>query len=267
MISGRVAPDSLQPPALPAKRQRELLRLIHEHGQMRVTELSRRLNVSGYTIRRDLDRLARRGLITRTYGGAVVVDGLAGRTVDFVQRMSTPNPAKRRIARAACKLIEHGETLIVGGGSTTRHFGEELPPRGLTIVTNNVSLLTALAHEQKTYLLGGQYHPDAQLLVGPVSLLGGCITANTAVIGAGGITAEEGLTTNILEEARMVSTMIAAAQRAIVLADSTKFGRRLFGRIGPLSRIQILVTDEAPQGELAVALREARVRVVVAKEE
>ncbi|MBV8900201.1 MAG: DeoR/GlpR transcriptional regulator [Verrucomicrobia bacterium] len=128
-VPGGLAPDSLQPRALPAKRQRELLRLIHEHGQMRVTELSRCLNVSGYTIRRDLDRLAHRGLITRTYGGAVVADGLGSRTGDFVQRMSAPNPAKRRIARAACKLIEQGETLIVGGGSTTRHFGEELPSR------------------------------------------------------------------------------------------------------------------------------------------
>jgi DeoR family transcriptional regulator, fructose operon transcriptional repressor len=267
MGSGRLAPDSLQPAALPAKRQRELLRLIHEHGQMRVNELSSRLNVSGYTIRRDLDSMARRGLITRTYGGAVVADGLASRTADFVQRMSTPNPAKRRIARAACKLIEQGETLIVGGGSTTRHFGEELPPRGLTIVTNNVSLLTVLAREQKAYLLGGQYHHDAQILLGPVSLLGVCITPDTAVIGAGGITAEAGLTTSVLEEARMISSMIAAAHQTIVLADSTKFGRRLFGCIGPLSRVQILVTDEAPQGELAVALQEARVRVVVAKEE
>lgn len=233
-VPGGLAPDSLQPSALPAKRQRELLRLIHEHGQMRVTELSSRLNVSGYTIRRDLDRMARRGLITRTYGGAVVTNGIASRTANFVQRMSIPNPAKRRIARAACKLIEHGETLIVGGGSTTRHFGEELPLRGLTIVTNNVSLLTVLAREQKTYLLGGQYHHDAQVLVGPVSLLGVCITADTAIIGAGGITAEDGLTTNVLEEAHMTSTMIAAAHRTVVPADSTKFGRRLFGRIGPL---------------------------------
>jgi DeoR family fructose operon transcriptional repressor len=235
---------------------------------MRVTELSRRLNVSGYTVRRDLDCLARRGLIPRTYGGAVVADGLVSRTADFVQQMSsTHSPAKRRIAQAACKLIEAGETLIVGGGSTTRHFGDELPLRGLTIVTNNVSLLMVLAHEQKTYLLGGEYHHDTQVLVGPVALLGACITADTAVIGAGGITAEEGLTTNVLEEARMISTMIAAAHRTIVLADSTKFGRRLFGPIGPLGRVQVLVTNEAPQGALFVALQEAQVRVVVAKEE
>jgi DeoR/GlpR family transcriptional regulator of sugar metabolism len=267
VVPGKFTPDGFQEAALPAQRQRELLRLIHEHGQMRVTELSGHLKVSGYTIRRDLDCLARRGLVTRTYGGAVIAEGLFNRTADFVQRSGAHSPAKRLIARAACKLIEHGETLIIGGGSTTRHFGEELPPHGLTVVTNNLSLLAVLPREQKTYLLGGKYHPDTQILVGPVSLLGVRITADTAVIGVGGITAKEGLTTSVLEEAGMISTMIGAARRTIVLADSTKFGRRLFGHIGPLERIQLLVTDEAPQGELSVALQEARVQVVVANGE
>jgi hypothetical protein len=65
----------------------------------------------------------------------------------------------------------------------------------------------------------------------------------------------------------MISEMMAAARRTIVLADSTKFGRRLFGQIGPLEQIQVLVTDKAPQGELSVALQEARVQVVVVNEE
>lgn len=236
---------------------------------MRVTELAGRLNVSGYTIRRDLDSMARCGLITRTYGGAVVADGFAfaGRTTDLTQRTNAQAPAKRRIARAACKLIKDAETLIAGGGSTTTHFGEELPPRGLTIVTNNVNLLTGLAHKQKAYRLGVQYHHDAQVLVGPVSLLGLGIMADTAVIGAGGITAEDGLTTNVLEEAHMLPAMIAVAHRTIVLADATKFGRRLFGCIGSLRRIKVLVPDEAPQRELAVALQKAQVRVVIAKED
>lgn len=236
-IAGRLAPDSLRPSALPARRQHELLRLIHEHGQMRVAELASRLNVSGYTVRRDLDYPAHRGLITRTYGGAVVGDGFAGRTANFVQRMSARNPVKRRIARAPCELIGPGETLIIGGGTTTRHFGEELTLQGLTIVTNNVSLLTVLAPDQEACLLGGEYCHDGQILVGPVSLLGVCITADTAAVGAGGITAEDGFTTSALEEARMTSSMIAAAHRTIVLTDSTKLGRRLFGRIGTLGRV------------------------------
>jgi hypothetical protein len=107
VISGRLAPDALQAPALPARRQREILRLIHEHGQMRVTELASRLNVSGYTIRRDLDGMACRGLITRTYGGAVAADGFAGRTTDVVSR------TRRRRAnwRPRCRRRKSGWSL------------------------------------------------------------------------------------------------------------------------------------------------------------
>ena len=257
--------------ALPARRHHELVRLIRSHGQMTVNELAGRFEVSGDTIRRDLDLLAGQGLLTRTHGGAVAVDNLVQRDSTFMQRIGTRVAAKKRIARAACRLISDGETLLLNGGSTTRLFAAELSGRrNLTIVTNNLSVPTALPPDcvRDVYILGGQYKADAQVTIGPIGFVSAAsITVDSAVIGVGGIALKEGLTTTVLEEASVISGMIKAARRTIVLADASKFGNRSFAQIGPLERMQVLVTDEEPSSDLAQALGEAGVQVIVALEE
>lgn len=254
--------------ALPAKRRVELLRLLRARGPMTVNELADHFEVSGDTIRRDLDHLAAQGLLERTHGGAVAFENLVHRDSTFNQRMGRQVSAKKRIAKAACGLVKDGETLLVNGGSTTRLFAAELNRRNLTIVTNNLSVPGAVPVEcvRDIYLLGGQYKGDALVTVGPVLMSGVSITVDTAVIGIGGITVREGLTTTVLEEAMMIAAMIAAARRTIVLADATKLGERAFAHIAPLDRIQVLVTDEEPPGDLGEALSAARVDVMVVPE-
>ena len=253
---------------LPAKRHAELLRLLRAKGQMTVNELAGYFDVSGDTIRRDLDLLASQGLLERTHGGAVAFENLVHRDSTFNQRMGHRVSAKKRIARAAAQLIKDGETLLVNGGSTTRFFTAELNRRNLTIVTNNLSVPSTVAVEcvRDLYLLGGQYKGDALVTVGPILMSGVSITVDSAVVGVGGITVNEGLTTTVLEEATMIAAMIAAARRTIVLADASKFGKRVFAHIAPLDRIEILVTDEEPPEDLREALNAARVKVIVAPE-
>jgi DeoR family transcriptional regulator, fructose operon transcriptional repressor len=256
---------------LPAKRHLELVELIRARGQMTVNELSNRFGVSGDTVRRDLDFLANQGLVKRTHGGAVAMDNLVQQDSTFMQRMNTRVPAKERIARAACQLITDGETLLLNGGSTTRFFAVELSARrNLTIVTNNLTIPAALAPEsiRDIYVLGGQYKGDAQVTVGPVGFVSAAsIKVDSAVIGVGGISVEDGLSTTVLEEASMILAMINAARRTIVLADASKLGHSSFAQIVPLDRIDILVTDEAPSDDLARAFREAGVELMVAKGE
>jgi DeoR/GlpR family transcriptional regulator of sugar metabolism len=185
--------------------------------------------------------------------------------------MSTRIPAKRRIARAASRLIGDGETLLINGGSTTKIFAAELVNRRkLTVVTNNLGIPATLPVDcfRNVYLLGGEYKGDAQVTVGPVGFVSaGSISVDSAVIGVGGIAVKEGLTTTVLEECSMILAMINAARRTIVLADASKFGHSSFAHIAPLGRIQIFVTDETPPSDLAQALEEARVEVIVAPEE
>jgi DeoR/GlpR family transcriptional regulator of sugar metabolism len=93
------------------------------------------------------------------------------------------------------------------------------------------------------------------------------ITVDTAVIGVSGITADRGLTTADLEESLVAGEMIAAAHRTIVLADTSKLGKKSFAHICRLDQVQTLLTGTGPAHDLACALREARVEVTVATDE
>jgi DeoR family transcriptional regulator, fructose operon transcriptional repressor len=254
--------------ALPSRRRAELVRLVRSRGQVTVTELAALFDVSMDTIRRDLDLLAERGLLTRTHGGAVPLDALAMRDTPFAERLNAHKVAKSRIGRAAAALVGDGETLIMNGGSTTRAFAAELVGRrNLTVVTNNLSLPAVLSGDavRDVYVLGGQYRPESQVTIGEVRFapVSG-ISVDTAVIGVGGITAHAGLSTTLLAEAVMIEAMIGTASRTIVVADASKFGHNAFAHIVPLSRIHVLVTDVGPSAELRAALAEAGVEVLVA---
>src|SRR6201998_4428216 len=142
-----------------ARRLQEL-QLVEAKGQVSVEELARHFAVSDDTIRRDLQELERRKLLLRTHGGAVSATLLVHRETPFLTRANANADAKARIGRAAAQLISDGETLIFNGGSTTFAFAASLGARrDLTIVTNNVAMLTALPAEvvQRVYLLGGEY--------------------------------------------------------------------------------------------------------------
>ena len=258
-------------PMRPTSRfQREegrLLKLAKMRGSIAVAEVAGQFAVSADTIRRDLDYLADRGLVTRTHGGAMPVEGFVDRDTPVAQRMNARAVEKARIARAAAALIVDGETLIINGGSTTRAFAGELAARrNLTIVTNNLGVPAAIPQNvaRAVYLLGGHVRLELQVTIGAVGFPGaGPISADTAVVGVGGISLR-GLSTTMLEEASMIASMMSFARRVIVLADAAKFGTSVFAHIAPFDRTQVLVTDAEPPPELASALAEAGVEVVVA---
>ena len=252
---------------LPARRRTEILRITKKFGQITVSDMSARFDVSLDTIRRDLDILADQGLVNRIHGGAVPAETLATADVPFDQRMNAQHSAKESIGRAASRLISDGETLLVNGGSTTVAFAESLGDRSrLTIVTNNLILPASVPTHavRNLYLLGGEIRSGARITLGPVGFVGtGDISADTAVIGVGGVTIE-GCSTSDLAEATMMANMIAAARRTIIVADSSKFGRHAFARVAPLERIDILVTDARPPDDFMQALETAGVDVVLA---
>ena len=250
-----------------AQRHQELLQLVETKGQISVDDLASHFGVSDDTIRRDLQTLERRRLLLRTHGGAVSTALLVHRATPFLTRATTHADAKTRIGRAAAQLISNGETLIVNGGSTTFAFAANLGPRrNLTIVTNNVAMLSVVPADsvQGVYVIGGQYNANLGSTVGPVSFSSLTVNVDTAVLGVSGITSVNGLSTTFLEEASMFAQMIAAARRTVVIADATKFGYNAFAQIAPLSAIDILVADSSPPADLNEALVRANVEVIVA---
>jgi DeoR/GlpR family transcriptional regulator of sugar metabolism len=254
--------------ALPARRRSELLRIARTRGSISVVEIAQQFAVSADTARRDLDYLESRGLLTRTHGGAVPVDGFVDRDAPLAARLNSRAAEKARIARAAAGLIVDGETLLVNGGSTTRAFAAELGARrNLTIVTNNLGVPASVPPNsaRAIYLLGGHVRLELQVTIGAVGFPdAGPISADTAVIGVGGI-APRGLSTTLLEEASMIRAMMDSARRVVLLADSAKFGASVFAHIAPLERVDVLVTEARPPSHLASVMADAGVEIIVAE--
>jgi DeoR family transcriptional regulator, fructose operon transcriptional repressor len=257
------------PGALPPLRQNRVLEILQERGQVTVNDLVALFEVSQDTIRRDLDVMERRGLLVRTHGGAVHKDQMVRVDTTLSLRLSAHAEAKRRIARAAVRLVRDGETLLLNGGSSTCAFAEALGEhRGLTIVTNNFRIppVTPEAAAQMVYILGGTYWPVQQVTIGPVVMPGlAGFEVDTAVIGVTAISAA-GITMGRLDEAAETASMVALARRTIVVADQSKFNSSAFALIATFDRIDYLVTDAQPPGELAEVLGQAGVRIVVAKD-
>jgi DeoR family fructose operon transcriptional repressor len=257
---------------LPATRRAQVAALVEDRGEATVAELADALGVSADTVRRDLDELAGRGILTRTHGGAMHRQ-LARADRPFENRLHERHELKQAIGAAAAQLVDDNQTLLINGGTTTLAVARALrDSRDLTIVTNNLRIPAEIdtACVRELYLLGGNCRFSSLVTVGPVEFPGTladrshAVMADVAVIGVGGISARAGLSTSNLHEARMMREMIDSAERVIVVADSSKFERNAFAQIAELEQAQTVVTDREPPEPLAAALRDAQVDVVVA---
>jgi DeoR family transcriptional regulator, fructose operon transcriptional repressor len=250
--------------SVPTRRQQQLVELLAARGHLTVDELAEHFSVSDDTVRRDLQLLEQRKRVLRTHGGAVAAGFLVHRETAFSQRYQTQAAAKRRIGKAAAELISDGETLIVNGGSTTFVFATSLGTRrNLTVVTNNLAIPPVLMLEavQEIHIIGGLYRINLASTIGSLARQTGGISVDTAVLGVSGMTAQKGISTSVLDEASMVAEMISSAERTVILADATKFGRNAFGHIAPLTAINVLVTDAPPPDDLAQALAKPKLRL------
>jgi DeoR/GlpR family transcriptional regulator of sugar metabolism len=247
------------------ERRSRLLDIIRVRGFAALDELVRELGVSESTIRRDLDALEEQGAARRTHGGVLYSGGMP-RLAEFDERQPANWAAKRAIAAAAAELIEDGETVLLDGGTTTYEVARLLVGRSLQVVTNSLPVANLFASEARTdlVLLGGYVSPRTGVCLGPyANELLGRLHVTTTVLSAAGI-AEEGLFNAHLLLAETEQAMLKAASRVMVVADSSKFGRKSLTLVSTLDAIDTLVSDDAmPQAWRDVVAR-ARARVVIA---
>ena len=239
-------------------RQARIVAELRSAPSLRVNELAEQLGVSTETVRRDLAELSERGLINRTYGGAM-------RPVAFepalVERQSLMVAERERIAAAAVKLVAPNDILMIGGGATTLHFARRLAAElnHLTIITHAFSIAMALATNplHKVLMLPGQYDGREGLLHGPDTIDAlQRFRANTAYLGASGLTAE-GPSDAGIGPGLVYGAMMRRSAQTVILADHSKFHRPSLAVYGPWSATTTLVSDAAPWGELANALASA----------
>lgn len=256
---------------LPAGRQADLAAFVSDAGEVTVSMLAERYNVSTDTIRRDLDQLDAEGILVRTHGGAMSLAALPRRDAGLNVRLTLQTAQKEEIGRLAARLVEDRSVLMINAGTTTLAVARNLRDhRQLTIATNNLLLPSEVSPEavRDLYVFGGSVRTVSQATTGPVRFQVGPrateldLQADLALIAVGGISAEGGCSTSNLEEATMMADMIACASRVAILADSSKFDRQLFAQVTGFARVDHLVTDRRPGGALAAALREHGVEVL-----
>jgi DeoR/GlpR family transcriptional regulator of sugar metabolism len=254
---------------LKEERQRLILEALQENKRVTVQELSQRFGTSEVTIRRDLQELAATGMLVRAHRGAIQVSP-APPEPPIVHRMSLEQHEKECIARSAAALVQDGDSIFIGSGSTTAHLAHFLTcHKNMTVVTNALNIATDLAAlcEDITIVVTGGVVRAQEL-----SILGH-ITENTLLevrvdkvfMGMQAISLEEGLTTDHMPEVATTRKILDKAAEVIVLADHTKFGRVAAAYIAPLNRITTLITDSKTDPRILAHLQEAGIQVVIAQ--
>jgi DeoR/GlpR family transcriptional regulator of sugar metabolism len=245
-------------------RQARIVAELRAIPSMRVMDLAALLDVSTETVRRDLTELSERGLINRTYGGAM-------RPVAFEPGLAEREPLmvaeRERIAAAAIRLVEHNDILMIGGGATTLHFARRLAVElnHLTIITHAFSVAIALATNplHKVLMLPGQYDGREGLIHGPDTIDAlQRFRANKTFLGASGLTAE-GPSDAGVGPGLIYGAMMRRAAQAVILADHSKFDRPSLAVYGAWSSATTLITDSEPAGELGEALAAAKANVLI----
>ncbi|MBM3955279.1 MAG: DeoR/GlpR transcriptional regulator [Planctomycetes bacterium] len=230
-------------------RRTRLIDFIRIRGFAALDELVGELGVSESTVRRDLDALEEEGLARRTHGGVLAAGG-PPRLAEFDERQPANWAAKRVIAAAAAGMIADGETVLLDGGTTTYEVARLLVGRSLQVVTNSLPVANLFAAQARTdlVLLGGYVSPRTGVCLGPyANELLGRLHVTTTVLSAAGITAE-GLFNAHLLLAETEQAMLRAAGRVIVVADSSKFGRKSLTFVSGLDAVDVVVSDSGLDG-------------------
>ena len=241
-------------------RQSLILQAVRSDGSARVIDLTQQLGVSDMTIRRDLEVLAKDGLVEKVHGGAVLPGSHNAHEPGFEDRLVLERPEKSSIARAAAGLVRPGTAVAISAGTTTFALAQcLLDVPGLTIVTNSlrVANLFGGAHgpDGASVLLTGGMRTAADALVGPVAdLTIRSLHFDTLFLGCNGIDPEVGLTTPNLAEAETNRALIKVARRVVVLADHTKWGVVSLASFATLEDVDVLVTDTLLPAEAHAAL-------------
>jgi len=255
-----------QAPMLIEERRQHILSQIQKHGRVLVDELSSTLDLSKITIRKDLDYLKARQLLTRTHGGALAVGVGALSDPTLHEKEKLHHAEKVRIARAAAEMVSEDQCLILDSGSTTLEVARALTGfRRLTIITNALNIASELASTDfEVVLLGGTLRRNSLSVVGPITedMLRE-YHADILFLGVDGFDKRIGLTTPNILESRVNRAMIHAADKVIAVCDHTKFLRKSHSLIADPSAVQHVITDDQLPAEEASALRDLGIEVTL----
>ncbi|HET7415046.1 MAG TPA: DeoR/GlpR family DNA-binding transcription regulator [Arthrobacter sp.] len=248
--------------------------LVAAEGRVSVAQLADRFSITQETVRRDLAALENDGVVRRVHGGAVAAAKRSTGELSLSSRQSQHHDQKLQIARKALDLIPAGSSVVIDAGTTTELLADLLqdwqapnPDEGLLIITHAVPIAAKLVNTPalELELLGGRVRGLTRASVGDstVKQLDN-LRPDIAFVGTNGVHPDFGFSTPDAQEAAVKSAIVRSARRVIALADASKLGEEALVRFAALDEIDALITDTAPEGALAEALRQAGTEVVSA---
>ena len=251
---------------IPAERRARIVELLQERRAVRVSLLSDDLGVSEMTIRRDLERLEQEGLLSRMHGGAILKRRILEEPL-YASNVRAHSEEKRRIAKAAAEMIRPGETVFLSSGTTAAqvlsHVDAQMKAR---IVTHNVGALsTAQRSALDVVLLGGSYRSHSNTLEGTLAIEAATtFHASRFILGADGVSLEEGVTTPSIGLAGVERAMIRQTRgEVVVLADASKFGVIGDVAICTLDKVDTVIFDDAVDKEMRDEMERLGLRQIV----
>lgn len=249
------------------ERRRQILLELRLRPHVRVSDLAQRFQVSSETVRRDLEQLSADGLLDRAHGGASAPT--AAHYPTFDERSHARVRERERIGRLAAELVVPGETLMIDSGSTTLMMARFLAFKSTpcTVVTNSFPVATTLGQSENAKLVfcPGDYLPSESAVIGTdTTEFLGRHQVDRCLIGASGISAE-GPSEAVRGFAAVKRAMLRQSRASQLLVDCEKFGRKSLTLVGQLSELTSVVCDAAPEDDLAEALKQAEVEVLVAE--
>ena len=249
------------------ERQKQILARLNKRGRLSVAEIVEHFAISEATARRDLGSLASQGRAQRVHGGAIASDQ-APPELPILERQGEEPDEKARIGRRAAELVMPKETVLLGSGTTVLELARNLRNRrDLTVITNSLPVLNMLAGLDGIAIiaLGGMLRRTELSFIGHISDLALAeLRADKVIMGARGISLEQGLTSDFLPETMTDRAILKIAREVIIVADHTKINRISSALLAPLSRIDKLVTDKRAPRAFVAALRKRGIEVLLA---
>lgn len=239
-----------------AQRRSRIAEIVRADGAASISTLAGRLGVSLITVRRDLDYLDSLGIVERTHGGAIV--GAQPPESPYAEKVTQAAAEKASIARVASGLVNDGEVVVLGPGTTTEALALALSDRrGLTLVTNSVAVADAFldSPHNQVILTGGTLRGSIRALVGDAAVrtFRG-IHADRAFLSGNGLDPEFGLSTPDMVVAEVDRAIAGSAASLVIVADHTKLGARTAVQTVPIEEVREVVTDSASTGSVRDAL-------------
>ena len=256
---------------LPTQRKSEIRAIIMRQGRVKIPELAARFGVSVETVRRDINELCREGVLTKVYGGAVLVPAALRKDDSYHHRNKSNTDAHARLAAGAAELIRDGDVVFIDCGVSLKELPAALSRLSrMTFITNSVptalrllNRLEAGAFDGRVIMIGGELDGENKYTFGNMALEAArTFYADKAFLSCSALSAD-GAFSYLPNECEFSRLLLSHSAECYLVSEGVKLGKKSVCHIAPLSAFRAVITDEPPARELAAAFEESGVKIVL----